>query len=111
MPGFLLHVGATAICPHAGQVTIIPSSPRVLVSGQPVATLADTTLVAGCAFTVLPAKPQPCIKVQWTAGAEHVLVGGRPALLRTGPGLCLSAEQIPAGAPTVIVGQVRVRGT
>ena len=110
MPGFLLHVGATAICPHGGQVTIIPSSPRVLVSGQPVATLADTTLVAGCAFTVGP-KPQPCIKVQWIAGAVRVMVGGQPALLQTSPGLCQSAEQIPQGPPTVIAGQVRVKGT
>jgi hypothetical protein len=111
MPGFLLHVGASAICPHGGQVTIIPSSPRVLVSGQPVATLADTTLVAGCAFTVPPGKPQPCIKVQWIAGAVRVMVGGQPALLQTSPGLCQSAEQIPAGPPTVIAGQVRVKGT
>jgi uncharacterized Zn-binding protein involved in type VI secretion len=109
VPGFLLHVGATAICPHGGQVTIIPSSPRVLVSGQPVATLADTTLVAGCAFTVGP-KPQPCIKVQWIAGAVRVLIGGQPALLQTSLGLCLSAEQIPAGPPTVVAGQVRVKG-
>jgi uncharacterized Zn-binding protein involved in type VI secretion len=111
MPGFLLHVGATAICPHGGQVTIIPASPRVLVSGQPVATLADTTLVAGCAFTVPGPKPQPCVKVQWIAGAVRVLVGGQPALLQTSPGLCLSAEQIPQGPPTVVAGQIRVKGT
>jgi len=39
-----------------------------------------------------------------------VLVGGQPALLQTSPGLCQSAEQIPAGPPTVIAGQVRVKG-
>jgi hypothetical protein len=110
MPGFLLHVGASAICPHGGQVTIIPSSPRVLVSGQPVATFADTTLVAGCAFTVPGPKPQPCIKVQWLVPAARVMVNGQPALLQTSPGLCQSAEQIPQGPPTVIAGQVRVRG-
>jgi hypothetical protein len=109
MPGLLLHVGASAICPHGGQVTIIPSSPRVLVSGQPVATLADTTLVAGCVFNV-SGKPQPCIKVQWLVGAARVMVGGQPALLQTSPGLCQSAEQIPAGPPTVIAGQVRAKG-
>ncbi|HEY4573548.1 MAG TPA: hypothetical protein VIJ26_06290, partial [Thermoanaerobaculia bacterium] len=88
-----------------------PASPRVLVSGQPVATLADTTLVAGCAFTVPPGKPQPCIKVQWIVGAVRVMVGGQPALLQTSPGLCQSAEQIPQGPPTVIAGQMRARGT
>ncbi len=109
MPGFLLHVGASAICPHGGQITIIPSSPRVLVSGQPVATFADTALVAGCAFTV-PGKPQPCIKVQWLVPAARVMVNHQPALLQTSPGLCQSAEQIPQGPPTVIAGQMRVQG-
>ncbi len=109
MPGFLLHVGASAICPHGGQVTIIPSSPRVLVSGQPVATFADTTLVAGCAF-IAGTKPQPCIKVQWLVPAARVMVGGQPALLQTSQGLCQSAEQIPQGPPTVIAGQMRARG-
>jgi hypothetical protein len=111
MPGLLLNVGASAICPHGGQVTIIPSSPRVLLSGQPAATFADTTLVAGCAFTVPPGKPQPCIKVQWLVPAARVMVGGQPALLQTSPGLCQSAEQIPQGPPTVIAGQMRVQGT
>jgi hypothetical protein len=110
MPGFLLHVGASAICPHGGQITIIPSSPRVLVSGQPVATFADTTLVAGCAF-VVGTKPQPCIKVQWLVPAARVMVNHQPALLQTSPGLCQSAEQIPQGPPNVIAGQVRVKGT
>ena len=111
MPGPLLHVGAQAICPHAGQVTVISSNARVLVSGQPVATLADQYLVAGCAFTVPPAKPQPCLKVQWLAPATRVLVGGQPAILRTSSALCLSPEQIPQGSPNVLVTQVRARGT
>ena len=36
MPGFLLHVNALVQCTHAAPATIIPSQPRVLVSGQPV---------------------------------------------------------------------------
>jgi uncharacterized Zn-binding protein involved in type VI secretion len=108
MPGTLYHVGATAICPHAGQVTVIPSSPRVLVSGQPVATLGDQYLVAGCAFTVPPGKPQPCVRVQWLVPATRVLVNGQPAILQTSTGLCLSPEQIPNGPPTVVLTQPRV---
>jgi uncharacterized Zn-binding protein involved in type VI secretion len=72
----LFHVGATAMCPHGGQVSTIPSSTRVLVGGQPVATMGDTFLVAGCAFTVPPSKPQPCVKVQWLVPATRVTVGG-----------------------------------
>jgi len=110
MPGFLFHVGGTAICPHAGQVTVIPSNTRVLVNGMPVATLGDTYLVAGCAFTVPPTKPQPCVRVQWLVPATRVLVNGQPAILQTSTGLCLSVEQIPAGPPTVVATQTRVTG-
>jgi hypothetical protein len=110
MPGFLMHVGASAICPHGGQVSTISTNARVLVGGQPVATFGDTYLVAGCAFTVGP-KPQPCVKVQWLVPAARVLVGGQPAMLQTSTGLCQSAEQIPQGPPSVVATQVRVRGS
>lgn len=111
MPGFLMHIGSTAICPHSGQVSIISSNSRVLVSGMPVATLKDTWMVTGCAFTVPPGKPQPCIKVQWLVPASRVLVGGQPVILQTSTGMCQSTEQIPQGAPTVIATQTRVSGT
>ena len=110
MPGFLFHVGATATCPHGGQVSTIPTNTRVLVSGQPVATLGDTCLVAGCAFTVPPGKPQPCVKVQWLVPATRVLVGGKPAILQASTGICQSPEQIPQGLPIVIATQMRVSG-
>ncbi len=111
MPGPLFHVGATAICPHAGQVTTISTNARVLVGGMPVATMGDTFLVAGCAFTIPLAKPQPCIKVQWLVPAVRVMVNGQPVILQTSSGLCQSAEQIPQGPPTVLVTQPRVIGT
>jgi hypothetical protein len=50
MPGFLLHVGATVACAHGGQAQPAASSPRVLVGGQPVVTVASTYLVASCAL-------------------------------------------------------------
>jgi uncharacterized Zn-binding protein involved in type VI secretion len=110
MPGPLVHVGASAICPHGGQVTIISTNARVLVSGQPVATIADTFLVVGCAFAVGP-KPQPCVKVQWLVPAARVLVNGQPAILQTSTGLGQSAEQIPQGPAIVVAAQPRAIGT
>jgi uncharacterized Zn-binding protein involved in type VI secretion len=114
MPGPIFHVAAQAICPHAGTVSTISSNTRVLVSGQPAATLADTYVVAGCPFQV-PAgpttKPQPCVKVQWLVPATRVLVNGQPAILQTSTGLCLSIEQIPQGPPTVVANQPRVVAT
>jgi hypothetical protein len=111
MPGPLLHVGAQVTCPHAtGQVAAIPSSPRVLVSGQPVVTLADTFLIAGCVFTV-GTKPQPCVRVQWLVPATRVFVNGAPAILQTSSGICLSADQIPNGPPLPLVVQPRAVAT
>jgi uncharacterized Zn-binding protein involved in type VI secretion len=109
MPGPLFHFGGTAICPHGGQVTVISTNTRVLVSGQPVATLSDNYLVAGCAFTAGP-KPQPCVKVQWLVPATRVLVNGQPAIIQTSMGICQSVEQIPQGPPTIVACQPRVIG-
>lgn len=111
MPGFIYHVGATAICPHGGQVTTISSNTRVLVNGMPAAVVTDTSVVAGCAFTVPGPKPQPCVKVQWLVPAARVLINGQPVLLQTSSGLCLSAEQIPQGPPTIVTTQTRVVAT
>jgi hypothetical protein len=108
--GTVFHVTAQAICPHAGQVMTISSNTRVFVSGQAVATIADQFMVAGCAFMV-GSKPQPCLKVQWLQPALRVTVMGQPAILQTSTGLCLSAEQIPQGPPTVIVTQLRATAT
>jgi hypothetical protein len=118
MPGFLLHVSATMQCAHQAPATIAPSQPRVVVSGQPVATMASQIAVAGCPFQIpVPGgtKPQPCVTVKWTMPSTRFLVGGQPAALLptpgTGPGVCQSAEQIPQGPPVVSAVQTRVIGT
>lgn len=115
MPGFLLHVGAACTCTHAGPATIAPTQPRVLVSGQPVATMTSQIVVAGCVFTLPGPKPQPCVLVKWLMPSARVLVMGQPAMLLpapgSGPGLCLSIEQIPQGPPIVSAVQPRVIAT
>ena len=115
MPGFLLHVNAAMQCTHLGPAKIAPSQLRVLVTGQPVATMAGLIGVAGCAFTVPGPKPQPCVTVKWTMPSTRFLVGGQPALLDPapgpGPGVCQSAEQIPQGPPAVSAFQTRVVGS
>jgi hypothetical protein len=111
MPGLLLHVGAGVSCTHGAPAQIVSANARVIVSGTPVATISDTTTVAGCPFQVpvgAGTKPQPCVRVQWLVPAARVLVNGQPALLNTSPGLCQSAEQIPAGPPVVTATQTRV---
>jgi hypothetical protein len=111
MPGFVIHVGATANCPHAGSISVAPSNTRVRVSGQLVATLADGYPIAGCPLQIPGPKPQPCVRVQWSAPAARVKVMGQPVILQTSSGICLSAEQIPQGLPLVTAVQTRVVGT
>lgn len=122
MPGLLLHFNAAMTCFHAAKATIKPNQTRVLVSGQPIATIASPAtpiaFVAGCPFQV-PApsgtKPQPCVTVKWTMPSTRFLVGGLPAALvpapGPGPGICQSVEQIPQGPPTVGAVQSRVVGS
>jgi hypothetical protein len=115
MPGFLFHVGAAMQCPHGGLATVVPSQPRVVVSGQPIANISAMITVAGCVFTVPPGKPQPCATVKMLMPSTRFLVNGQPAALVAGPGpapsLCQSADQIPAGPAIVSVVQARVIGS
>jgi hypothetical protein len=110
MPGFLLHVDASVICPHFGKVNGVPSFPKVLLSGQPALTAADKWRVKGCAFTIPPGKPSPCDVVRWTGPATKVLIGKEPAVLSLSTGMCFSREQAPQGPPIVVTSQVKVSG-
>lgn len=115
MPGFLMHTGAVMNCTHGMPAQIPPAQPRVLVSGQPVATMASLITVTGCPFTLPGPKPQPCLTVKWLMPAARVLVMGQPALVQPTPGpgqgLCLSPEQAPNGPPLVAFMQPRVFAT
>lgn len=105
MPGFLLHVGATVLCAHAGQAQPTAPNPRVKVGGQPVVTQAAPYTVAGCPFNISGA-PSPCITAQWVTAATRVRVGGLPVLLQDSQAICA-----PNGTPlNIVVTQVRVKG-
>ena len=93
------------MCMHGGQAQPTAPNPRVLVSGQPVVTLAAPYVVAGCPF-VPPGGNGPCVTAQWVVGATRVLAGGMPVLLQDSQAVC-----VPTGTPLqVLVTQVRVQG-
>ena len=105
MPTPLLHQGATVLCAHAGQAAPITPNPRVIVSGQPTATLATPYGIVGCALTGTP--NPPCATAQWVRGAARVLSGGIPVLLMDSQAVCT-----PTGTPLLpLVAQPRVIGT
>jgi hypothetical protein len=105
MPGPIVHVGAIVTCMHAGQAQPTAPFPRVLVSSQPVVTLATPYAVAGCALSSTPTPP--CVTAQWVVGATRVLAGGMPVITQTSQAVC-----VPTGQPLLVVStQLRVVAT
>jgi uncharacterized Zn-binding protein involved in type VI secretion len=108
MPGPLVDVASTLLCPHGGKVQITSSDTRVTASGQPVATIGDVYVVSGCPFTTPAGVPEPCVSVQWTVGAARVTIEGRPALVTSAVGLCQGNVPAP---PSIVPAQLRAQGT
>jgi hypothetical protein len=99
-----LHLGAVVTCGHAGPATPTAPFPRVLLSGQPVATIAAPWAVTGCSLT---GSAPPCVTGQWITGAVRVLAGGVPLATMTGTSTC-----VPTGMPLLpLASQVRVVAT
>jgi hypothetical protein len=106
MPGPILHLGATVMCSHGGQALPTAPSPRVTVSGMPIATIAAPYTVAGCAFAP-PAGNGPCVTAQWVVGAVRVTSEGQPVVVMTGVAVCM-----PTGTPLLpMSAQTRVIAT
>jgi hypothetical protein len=106
MPGYLLHLGATVMCLHAGQAQPTAPNPRVLVGGQPIVTQTAPYSVAGCPF-VPPAGTGPCVTAQWVTAALRVVAQGAPVVLQDSQATC-----VPTGTGlNILVTQVRVKGT
>lgn len=106
MPGFVLHVGATVLCTHAGQAQPVTSNPRVRVSGQPIVTQANTYTIAGCSLPTPPVANGPCVTAQWVTAATRVRASGMPVLLQDSQAICA-----PTGTPlNILLTQFRVKG-
>ncbi|MGA9998457.1 MAG: hypothetical protein WBP93_23790 [Pyrinomonadaceae bacterium] len=106
MPGFLLHVGATVLCAHAGQAQPTVPNPRVTVNGQPTVTIAAPWVIAGCALPPPPAANGPCVTAQFVTAATRITSNGQPLLLIDSQAVC-----VPTGTPLIpVVVQPRVTG-
>jgi hypothetical protein len=107
MPGFVVHVGATVLCTHAGQAQPTAPFPRVLVSGQPVVTTPGPWMVAGCTLPTPPTANGPCVTGQWITGSTRVLCAGQPLVVQAGSSVCA-----PSGTPLLVLAtQTRVVAT
>jgi len=107
MPGFLLHVGATVLCSHAGQAQPTAPNPRVTVTGQPTVAMTSPYVIAGCALPPPPGANGPCVTAQFMTAATRVTSNGQPLLLLDSQAICA-----PTGTPLLIVQtQIRVTAT
>lgn len=107
MPGPVLHLGATVLCAHGAPATPTAPVPRVLVSGQPVTTIAAPYAIAGCPFTPANGGNGPCVTGQWVVGATRVMALGQPLAIQTGVAVCT-----PTATPLLpVVVQPRVIAT
>ena len=111
MAGPSVTVASSLMCPHGGQVTIVPASGRARAGGASIATTADAFLVAGCPFVLPGPVPSPCLQVQWITPALRVKAGGAPAIDAASVGLCIGATGAPQGPVIIQPAQTRVTGT
>lgn len=107
MANYILHVGATVQCMHAGQAQPVASNPRVKVGGQPIVTQSNSYTVAGCSMPPPSAGNGPCVTAQWVSAATRVKAGGVAVLTKDSQAVC---------APTttglnILNTQVRVKAT
>jgi hypothetical protein len=98
MPGFLLHMGATVLCSHAGQAQPTVPNPRVMVNGMPTVTQSAPYVIAGCTLPPPTAANGPCVTAQWLSGTTRVLSNGQPLLVQSSQAVCA-----PSGTPLMIV--------
>ena len=106
MAGHTLTKAATMLCPHGGQVQAVPSNTRAKGDDY-LLTQADTFTIAGCAFTIPPGSPSPCLTVQWVV-ADTRVTAGAPTLSESDTGLCMNGLGAPQGPVSVVVTQLRV---
>jgi hypothetical protein len=108
MGAFVLDAGTKILCPHGGQVAVVPRVTRVRLSGRPPLLSDDRLTIAGCAYNV-SGSPSPCHSVQWSKAATRVRFEGGAPLLSASVGVCKNAGGAPQG-PAVVSGfQTRVR--
>ena len=111
MPGNILTVTSTILCMHGGQAILMTSNAKLMVDNVPALLESDVHSVVGCPFQIpIPAgtKPSPCIRIEWTAGAGQLSVGGVKVLVRSSIGKCFSPEGAIQGVANIVNTQMKV---
>lgn len=107
MPGNILTISSTIMCPHGGQAILLTSNTKVSPVGVPALLESDIHPVVGCPFTIGP-KYSPCIRIEWSSGATSSAVDGIPVLIQSSIGKCFSPEGAIQGVALVVNTQIKV---
>lgn len=111
MPGYILTTASQVKCTHGGTATLTTANATVKIDGAPALLETDVHPVAGCPFTVPGPKPQPCVRIEWTAGAATCKCNGTKVLVQSSVGKCISAEGATQGLAIVAQTQTKAKAT
>jgi hypothetical protein len=94
------------MCPHAGQATLMTSNSNASAVGAKILLESDVHTVAGCPFMV-GQKPSPCVRIEWSSGANKASVNGTTILTKSSIGECLNGEGAAQGVATIVNTQLK----
>lgn len=106
MPGAILTIASTIMCMHGGSVILSTSNAKLMIDGVPALVESDVHPVAGCPFTLPGPKYSPCVRVEWTGGAQAT-AGGAKVLVMSSIGKCISAEGATQGVAIIVNTQMK----
>lgn len=109
MPGYILTTASQVMCMHGGTATLTTSNTTVKADNMPALVETDIHPVAGCAFTIPPGKPSPCIRIEWSMGATQCKANGTAVLTSTSIGKCISAEGATQGMAIISQTQTKTQ--
>lgn len=101
MPGDILTTASTIMCPHGGRAILITKNGRDFAAGAPVLLKTDVHSVVGCPF-YRGDTYSPCVRIEWSAGANTVTVHEIPVLVKASIGKCFNPNGAPQGVATII---------
>jgi len=109
MPGYILTTASQVKCMHGGTAMLTTANTQLKIDGAPALLESDVHAVVGCPFTIPPAKPSPCVKIEWEMGAVMCKSQGTPVLIQSSLGKCISAEGATQGLAIVAQTQMKLQ--
>lgn len=107
MTAFPLLTTASRIqCAHGAPAQLVTANVAVSAGGARVLLESDVHAVQGCPFTV-GNKPSPCVRIEWSSGAQKASLGDEAPLLKTSMGECKNAEGATQGVALIVNTQTK----